>query len=169
MGFQPTGTRIAPIVLRELVHPRILQFESWRYPLRTSKVVSDYLEECEARGLAKSTIDQYRWALGCMVNNSRGIPRRGQQLLPILADSSLSPESRKDLIKCRRTSFKWYARQDWPAGRGPTNPIDELGALPKKRRAPRVLTGQEVRQLLTVAQTERDRLMVSLVMDCGLR
>ena len=137
--------------------------------MRTSKAVSDYLVECEARGLAKSTIDQYRWALGRMVNNSRGIPRRGKQLLPILADSSLSLESRKDLIKCWRTFFKWYVRQDWPAGRSPTDPIDELGALPNKRRVPRVLTGQEVRQLLTAAQTDRDRLMVLLVMDCGMR
>ena len=137
--------------------------------MKTSKAVSDYLVECEARGLAKSTIDQYRWALGRMVKKSRGIPRRGRQLLPILADSSLSLESRKDLIKCWRTFFKWYVRQDWPAGHGPTNPMEELAALPNKRRVPRVLTGQEVRQLLTAADTERDRLMVLLVMDSGLR
>ena len=89
--------------------------------------------------------------------------------MSILADSSLSLESRKDLIRCWRTFFKWYVRQDWPAGRHPTNPIDDLGTLPSKRRVPRVLTGEEVHQLLTAADTERDRLMVLLVMDCGMR
>ncbi len=67
--------------------------------MKTSKAVSDYLVECEARGLAQSTRDQYRWALLRMVANSRGIPKRGKDLLPVLADQSLSQETRKDLIK----------------------------------------------------------------------
>ena len=137
--------------------------------MTTSKAVSDYLVECEARGLARATVDHYRWALRRLVTNRRGIPRRGKDLLPVLADQSLSFESRRDLIKCWRTFFKWYVRQDWLNNRVPANPIEELGALPIKRRVPRVLSRQEVCKLLSIADQERDRIMVLLVMDCGLR
>ena len=134
--------------------------------MKTSKAVSDYLVECEARGLAKATIDQYRWALGRMVAHCGGIPQNGQRLLVALADSSLSLESRKDLIKCWRTFFNWYGRR---GNRQPINPVLQLDRLPTKRKLPRVLTHQEVRRLLAAADSERDRLMVLLVMDCGLR
>ena len=137
--------------------------------MRTSKTVSDYMVECEARGLAAATIDQYRWALGRMVSKCGGIPRDGKQLLLALADSSLSPESRKDLVKCWRTFFNWYIRQDHHSRRPKTNPVDELKSLPRKQRLPRVLTSQEVRQLIAAADNERDRVLVLLVMDCGLR
>ena len=137
--------------------------------MKTSKAVSVYLMGCEARGLAKATVDQYRWALLRMVADCRGIPKRGKNLLPALADQSLSQETRNDLIKCWRTFFRCYVRQDWPSNRVLANPVEELDALPYRRRIPGVLKRQEVCKLLTVANTERDRMMVLLVMDCGLR
>ena len=133
--------------------------------MKTSKAVSEYLVECVARGLAESTIEQYRWALGRMVANCGGIPRTGKRLLVAWGDSSLSLESRKDLRKCWRTFFNWYGR-NYP---NRTNPVDELDNLPRKQKLPRVLTSQEVRRLLAAADSERDHTMILLVMDCRLR
>ena len=135
--------------------------------MKTSEAVSGYLVECEARGLAESTIEQYRWALGRMVANCGGIPRTGKRLLVAWGGSSLSLESRKDLRKCWRTFFKWYGRQAWPVDQVPANPIEELGALPSKRKIPRVLSRQEVCKLLSVAEQDRDRIMVLLNQSQG--
>ena len=102
--------------------------------MRTSKAVSDYLVECEARGLARSTISQYEWALTRVVSRCGGIPQTGKRLLPALADAKLSAESRKDLLKCWRTFFRWYERQEWPGHRKPTNPVQQLRLIDNWRK-----------------------------------
>ena len=135
----------------------------------SSKAVANCLMGCEGRGLSDSTVAQYRWALGRMVSHCGGIPQTGKRLLPALVGSSLSSESRKDLIKRWNTFFNWYERQDWPEHRQPNNPVKQLGYLPSKQKVPRVLTRQEVYRLLGVGRNSRDRLLVLLVMDCGLR
>ena len=73
------------------------------------------------------------------------------------------------VTKCWRRFFRWYIHQDWPSNRVPTNLVEELDALPYRRRIPRALTGQEVRGLIKAADTARDRVLVLLVMACGLR
>ena len=104
--------------------------------MKTSKAVSVYLMGCEARGLAKATVDQYRWALLRMVADCRGIPKRGKNLLPALADQSLSQETRKDLIKSWRTYHLKNVRQDWPSNRVPTNLLEELDPCPTDAGSP---------------------------------
>ena len=133
--------------------------------MKTSDAVVDFLLECRARGLARATVEQYLWALRRLEAECPDIPERGRDLLPVLADPALAPESRRDLAKCLRTFFQWCVRRDILR----FNPVSEVGALPNRRRIPRVLTNEEIRRLLSVAQSERDRLMILLVMDCGIR
>ena len=133
--------------------------------MKTSDAIADFLLECRARGLARGTIDQYLWALRRLEAECPEVPGRGRELLTVLGDPTLAPESRRDLVKCLRTFFQWCVRMDVLD----FNPAGEIGALPYRRRIPRVLTNEEVRGLLSAAQSERDRIMVLLVMDCGIR
>jgi len=132
--------------------------------MRTSEAVNRYLGECAARGLARSTVAQYSWALRRLNAQCARLPKRGRDLLPVMADLALSLESRRDLLKCLRAFFGWCGRRyRWP------DPVGELDPLPKRKRLPRVLTELEVDQVLGAALNRRDRALVLLVLDTGIR
>ena len=70
------------------------------------------------------------------------MPCDGFDLLPVLADDNLAPESRRDLLKCLRDSFGWCGRRyQLP------NPCAELDPIPRRRQLPRVLSTREVERL----------------------
>ncbi len=133
--------------------------------MKTSDTVKEFLQECTARALAPATIEQYRWSLKRLDAECSDVPHRGRDLLPVLGDPVLAPESRKDLAKCLKTFFRWCVRRGYLG----FDPLTELGPLPSRRNLPRVLTKEELRSLLSAAKSKRDRLMVLLIMDCGIR
>ncbi len=110
--------------------------------MRTDDLITQYLGECNLRGLARSTTDQYRWALTRLASQCPKMPCDGFDLLPVLADDNLAPESRRDLLKCLRDSFGWCGRRyQLP------NPCAELDPIPRRRQLPRVLSTREVERL----------------------
>ena len=130
----------------------------------TTDLVAQYLGECHLRGLAHSTIEQYRWALTRLINHCPTPPSEGFDLLPLLGDNNLAPESRRDLLKCLRTFFSWCGRRyQLP------NPCIGLEPIIRRRLLPRVLSRREVERLMAAALTERDRALLLVILDCGLR
>ena len=142
--------------------------------MRTADLISEYLGECEARGLSKFTTGQYRWALSQLSTRCPEVPLGGSDLLRVFAGvTHLEQESRRDLLKCLRTFFKWAGRRHKIP-----NPCLEMDPIPRKRHLPRVLTNEELEKLLKAAvepyrrsqwQQERDRALILLAMDSGLR
>ena len=130
----------------------------------TNDLVAQYLGECRLRGLARSTTEQYRWALARLITHCPTLPRDGFDLLPVLGDNNLAPESRRDLLKCLRAFFGWCGRRyQLP------NPCAGLEPIHRRSTIPRVLTVQEVRRLMSAALVERDRALILTILDCGLR
>ena len=130
----------------------------------TNDLVAQYLGECQLRGLARSTTEQYRWALTRLITHCPVPPQDGFDLLPVLGDNSLAPESRRDLLKCLRAFFGWCGRRyDMP------NPCVGLEPIPRRRQLPRVLSRREVERLIAAALTDRDRALILVILDCGLR
>ena len=130
----------------------------------TSILASQYINECECLGLSPSTISQYKWALQRLQAEHTDLPCDGFQLIPVVGDQCLKPESRRDLIKCLKTFFYWCERRY-----GWANPVNELGKLPKHKQIRRVLTEAEVSRLLSAVETPRDEALVLIILDCGLR
>ena len=142
-------------------------------PFQTADLVDQFLWECGVRGLAKSTIGQHRWALARLTAHCSELPCDGVALLPVIGDPSLELESRRDVVKCLRTFFGWCGRRHKLP-----NPCSELDPLPRLRKLPRVLTGDEVGRLMGAAsvrrsrsqwQRERDRALLVVALDSGLR
>ena len=130
----------------------------------TADLVAQYLGECGARGLKSSTIQQSQWALTRLMKHCSELPCETSNLLMVFNDPALGLESRKDLRKCIKTFFAWAGeRYRLP------NPCDGLGQFPRSRHLPRVLSNDEVQQLINAAEGLRDRLMLLTVLDCGLR
>ena len=130
----------------------------------TLTVASQYLQECQSRGLSPATIRQYKWALDRLQVKNLQLPSNGVQLLTTLVGDHLAVESRHDLVKCWKTFFGWCNRRyDLP------NPVGQLDRLPKRKHLPRVLTASELSLVLGAALNPRDKALVLVVLDSGLR
>jgi site-specific recombinase XerD len=130
----------------------------------TAKVIARFLAERRVLGLADKTMEQYEWALKLLITHCRELPRTGEELLPVVSHPVHGLESRKDIRKCLNTFFRWCGRRyQWP------NPVKELEPLPKRKRLPWVFTELEVERLLAASTNQRDRALLLLVLDTGLR
>ena len=71
--------------------------------MQTEPLVNQYLDECERRGLSPKTLEQRRWALQRLISNCPDLPSGDAELLPVLSDTDLAIESRRDWEKCLKT------------------------------------------------------------------
>ncbi len=82
----------------------------------------------------------------------------------MLGDDALALESRRDLLKCLKTFFGWCVQTH-----ALTNPCDGLRPIPQRRNWPRVLTEEEITLLMKASNTPRDRALLLVILDNGLR
>ena len=132
--------------------------------MQTAPLVDEYLAHCRLRGLAEKTVSQYQWALKRLTLRCPELPQDGFDLAPIIGDESLEVESRRDLLRCLKAFFSWAElRHRWP------NPCQ--GVIPPRRRTQtrRVLTRDEISRLFAMADSTRDRALLLVILDCGLR
>lgn len=159
--------------------PTVSVVASAPHPSPLHRLVDDYLMACRARGLAPGTI-----------NNSYGYPLRAiflawcdahdvaspDQLEPRVVDSfsvDLLARGGKDGRPLSKYSVHAYARAvrgflTWCAKEG-----EHVAARPALPRLPRrvldVLSRDELATLEGGAATERDRVIIRILADCGLR
>lgn len=151
-------------------HPTIIVIETTRIAktprvlMHTAELRSQFLADCTARGLAPATVAQYAWALGRLTDQCEEYPSIGRDLLPVLDDAALALESRRDLLKCLKTFFGWCVQTH-----ALPNPCDGLRPIPHRRNWPRVLTEEEIALLMKASNTPRDRALLLVVLDSGLR
>ena len=132
--------------------------------MKTSSLVDEFLQECVVRGLSHHTIEQYKWALKRLQGVSDVLPATRQEILPAMADPSLSRESRRDLLKCLRRFCGW-AHKSY----GLPNAAKHIDSVPRQSTLPRILTNEEIGRLLDATKCPRDRALIVLVLDTGLR
>jgi len=143
-------------------------------------LVSDYLASCRARGLARSTIEQaYSFSLKeiflpwCRTSEITEVSQLTQRVLDRFTSHLLEHGGRTGVALSRHTSHTYirHVRQflNWALREGETATLakPQLPRLP--RRVLDVLSRQEIEQLEGAAPTERDKLIVRILADAGLR
>ncbi len=144
-----------------------------------ARLVEDYLMACRARGLAPNTIETsygyplrrilLPWCAERGVNDIAGLDSRALDAFTVYLNTE--PGRRGHLLS--KHSIHAYVRAvrgflNWCQAEGETgNARPSLPRLP--RRVLDVLDREELRQLIAAAPTERDRLILSILADCGLR
>ncbi len=142
-------------------------------------LVDDYLMACRARGLARSTIEgSYGYPLRsvflpwCEANDLSEVAQLGPRQMNALSVALLD-QGGKDGRQLSKASVHSYLRAirsflHWCEHEGEGEP-----AMPSLPRLPRllrdVLDRDEIDRLEAGAETERDRIIVRLLGDCGLR
>ena len=142
-------------------------------------LVNDYLSSCRARGLSVRTLENaYGFALNriflpwCSREGVATTDDLSQATLDRFTTDLLSRESErgKPLSKASVHSYVRPVRQllAWAEGRGEA--VGGRPQLPKQpRREREVLSRAEIDRLEDSARTERDKVIVRLFADCGLR
>lgn len=133
-------------------------------PDRTDYYVDQFIADCEKRALSQAAISQYRWGLKKLEMYCPIMPRTEGEIVEALYAPNLSLESRRDLRKVYRRFFRWVKKRH-----GLEDPTADLDRLPKSRTLPRVLSLEEIDRLLAAADTERDELVLRVLLDSGVR
>lgn len=148
-------------------------------PAPVDSLVSDYLTSCRARGLSVRTLDNaYGFALErvflpwCRREGIRTTTELSQLVLDRFTTDLLSRQSERGrpLSKASVHSYVRPVRQmlHWAEGIG--EPVTGRPQLPKQpRREKEVLSRHEIDRLEDAARTERDKVIIRLFADCGLR
>ena len=132
--------------------------------METSSAVAAFLAQAQARGLSHKTIDSYSWALRHITSET--LPTEAGQVETILAQAipRLASESLYDLWRVLRTFHRWARiRYDIP------DPTSHVAAPRRAALLPRALSPADMRDLLEVCQSQRNRLLILVPLDTGLR
>lgn len=148
-------------------------------PPPLSRLVDDYLVHCRARGLSPRTVEvSYSFALGSVLLpwaaeqgltriedlDGRAVDRFTASLLSRTSARGrpLSKHSVHTYVRGVRQFLSWAQREGEPVAAKP-----QLPKLSKLRRS--VLGREEFDRLEAASPTERDRIIIRLFADCGLR
>lgn len=127
--------------------------------LGDSGLVAAFLTSCVARNLSPNTIAAYRWALDKLP--STHAPERLERVMAAL---TISEQSRHDLWRVWRTYFRWRLRRHKLP-----DPMEALEPPARRRRHPRGLSPEQVMRVLNGVKLRRDRALILLLLDTGLR
>lgn len=130
----------------------------------TDVAMAEYLENCRYEGKRPATLRTYRWALRRLSKGCPQLPADPKAVRRVLADEKLAWESRLGLRRDLSAFFSWTFREY-----GHPHPIQQLPRLKKRPTLPRVLTDDELQRLWDVTETPRDKALIALGLDNGLR
>jgi site-specific recombinase XerD len=148
-------------------------------PSPLERLVDDYLMACRAKGLSPNTVDNsygyplrhlfLPWCHEHGVSGLDGLDGRAVDAFSVFLIETpgqrgriLSRESVHSYVRAVRGFLNWCEREGEAVSARPSLP-----KLP--RRILDVLDREEIRRLVAAAPTERDRLILSILADCGLR
>ncbi len=132
--------------------------------MRSDRAIEQYVKDCEYRQLSPHTIARYRWALDRMSSEHEYLPTNPSQMKKLISGDKLAPETRHALWRSYRTFFRWVAREGIAH-----DPMENVVAPKVRQRFPRTLSVGEIKQLFVAAQNPRDRAIIAVLLDTGMR
>lgn len=137
-------------------------------PLGTA--IDTYLRGRRDRGeIAAVTADHFVTRLGSLAKSFGDRPVAELDRHAIEAWQArighLAVSTRKSYLSTVRTFTFWLAREGWLAA----DPCESVPKVREPRRVPRALSGAAVGELLKTIRSDRDRAMILVMLQCGLR
>lgn len=132
--------------------------------MKTRDLVAAFLNSGKARGLSPRTIEWYEILLRRFAAVYLQLPRKVEAIEDFLAGLPVGDESRYDYFRALKVFYSWCEKRY-----GAANPT--RAAMPPKRRRklPRTLSPSELGCLFLVALSKRDRALINLLLDTGIR
>jgi integrase/recombinase XerD len=132
--------------------------------MRTELALQEFLASRISSNLSPRTVEWYEDRLLSFVKSCPNLPRRPEPIEAFLVTASGSRETKRDTFNALRTFFRFICKRH----RIP-NPMEAINppSHPKTRMA--TLEPNELMKLLHSAQDLRDRAILTLIMDNGVR
>jgi len=132
--------------------------------IRTAQALREFLDSRIASNLSPRTIEWYEDRLLPFAKSCPNLPRRPEPIESFLASVQGSPETKRDSFNALRTFFRFVSQRH----RIP-NPMEAVTPprRPKTRMA--TLEANELMLLLQPADNLRDRAILTLITDNGMR
>ena len=132
--------------------------------MRTEQAVQEFLASRIAANLRPATISWYKDRLFPFARSCPTLPRRPEPIESFLATIQGSPETRWDCYRALKTFFRFMSSRH----RIP-NPMDAINPPRRPKTLMPTLDSSELMRLLYSAQDPRDRAILTLIMDNGVR
>jgi len=132
--------------------------------MRTEQAVQEFLASRIAANLSPATISWYKDRLLPFARSCPTLPRRPEPVECFLATVPGSPETRFDVYRALKTFFRLMSSRH----RIP-NPMNAINPPRRPKTLMPTLEANELMRLLQSAQDPRDRAILTLIMDNGVR
>ncbi len=132
--------------------------------MRTGLALQEFLASRIAANLSPATISWYKDRLLPFARCCPTLPRRPEPIETFLATVQGSPETRWDVYRALKTFFKFMSSR-----RRLPNPMDAIQPPRRPKILMATLEANELMRLLQSAQDPRDRAILTLIMDNGVR
>lgn len=132
--------------------------------MKTELVIREFLDSRISANLSPATISWYKDRLYPLTKSCPELPRRPEPIERFLATIQGSPETKYDVYRALKTFFKFMcSRRKLP------NPMDDIRSPRRPKTLMPTLEVSELIDLLNSADSPRDRAVITLLVDCGVR
>ena len=132
--------------------------------MRTEQALREFIASRSAANLSPATIEWYKDRLLPLAKCCRNLPRYPEPIEQFLATIQGSPETRWDCYRALKTFYRFMSsRHKIP------NPMDAINPPRRPKTLMATLEPNELMGLLHSAQDPRDRAILTLIMDNGVR
>jgi integrase/recombinase XerD len=149
-------------------------------------MVAEFLNSQRAQGNSPSTIRWYRSLLGRFAKTYKEVPESPGAIEGFLGGVDASSETRHAFFRAIKAFYTWYSRRQGPSldprikkllALGVPinkavefiNPIYQIKAPKIRKKLPYYLSAAELAWLLVVSLSPRDRALILLLLDTGIR
>jgi integrase len=132
--------------------------------MRTELALREFIASRTAANLSPATIEWYEDRLLPFAKSCPTLPRRPEPIEMFLATVHGSPETKFDVYRALKTFFRFISSRH----RIP-NPMDAIKPPRRPKTLMATLEPNELMRLLESAQDPRDRAILTLIMDNGVR
>lgn len=133
--------------------------------IATADAVSEYLLELADAGRSARTTAAYGHHLAPMVECAPDLPCDQDDVRRALVSRQQSQHSRGQQLRAIRRFLKWADARYSFGG----NPADGVMDIKAQAEPPRVFSDAEVDRIMATATTPRDRVMILVMLDTGIR
>jgi integrase/recombinase XerD len=132
--------------------------------MRTEQALLEFLASRTAANLSKETITWYRNRLLPFARECPTLPRRPEPIELFLSNMTCSHETKWDVYRALKTFYKFIeTRRRFP------NPMKDIKAPRRPKLVMPTLESGEIMKLLQSVNALRDRAILTLIIDTGVR
>lgn len=132
--------------------------------MKTELALREFLDSRISSNLSPRTIEWYEDRLHPFAKSCLNLPLRPEPIEGFLASVLGSPETKRDTFNALRTFFRFICKRHKIS-----NPMDAINPPRRPKTLMATLEAIELMKLLHSAQSLRDRAVLTLIMDNGMR